>query len=374
MATVFRIEKQKNYTVMSNHHLKDATLSLKAKGLLSQMLSLPENWDYSLKGLAKINKESVDAIRTAVWELEKAGYIVRSQGHGEHGKFAGTEYIIYETPQIDRDKNGTSQTDKNTALGRENTAALSVQISKPVDTHGVSPWLENPTTVKNPGKIQPNISPTLDFPTSDNPTSANPISEQLNTKNNKYINILNNLSISQKDGKTAEKTKTAEPQMDGQTDFTQVLEILEEDTVDFETLLADCDLDCLPEKAQPLVRAALEKMYFAESLKIGGVTVPQDRLRARLKLLDGDILQEIYSAFKVADTADKPVKNHIGYLISMIYNNSIQELAAQDIPHGAAGTIELISRGYVNPQYFLNNDNPAVRAAAERKAETENSG
>ena len=100
MATVFRIEKQKNYTVMSNHHLKNAALSLKAKGLLSQMLSLPDDWDYSLKGLAKINKESIDAIRTAVWELEKAGYIVRSQGHGERGKFSGIEYIIFETPQL----------------------------------------------------------------------------------------------------------------------------------------------------------------------------------------------------------------------------------------------------------------------------------
>lgn len=69
---VFRVEKNKGYTVMSNHHLRNPGLTLKAKGLLSQMLSLPENWDYTLKGLSSINKESIDAIRTAVWELEKA--------------------------------------------------------------------------------------------------------------------------------------------------------------------------------------------------------------------------------------------------------------------------------------------------------------
>ena len=71
---VFRIEKTRDYTVMSNHHLKNKNLTLKAKGLLSVMLSLPETWDYTLKGLAIINREGVDAIREAVRELEKAGY------------------------------------------------------------------------------------------------------------------------------------------------------------------------------------------------------------------------------------------------------------------------------------------------------------
>jgi hypothetical protein len=76
--SVFRIEKTQNYTVMSNHHLRNAALSLKAKGLLSQMLSLPENWDYTLKGLSLINRESVDAIRTAIQELERA-YVGKSR-------------------------------------------------------------------------------------------------------------------------------------------------------------------------------------------------------------------------------------------------------------------------------------------------------
>jgi len=71
---VFRVERNSGYTVMSNHHLRNKELTLKAKGLLSQMLSLPEDWDYTLAGLSHINRESIDAIRTAVWELEKAGY------------------------------------------------------------------------------------------------------------------------------------------------------------------------------------------------------------------------------------------------------------------------------------------------------------
>ena len=72
---VFKVEVTKSYTVMSNYHLRDKNLSLKAKGLLSQMLSLPEDWDYTLKGLALINREKIDAIREAVRELEQAGYV-----------------------------------------------------------------------------------------------------------------------------------------------------------------------------------------------------------------------------------------------------------------------------------------------------------
>ncbi len=87
------------YTVMSNHHLRNKNLSLKAKGLLSQMLSLPDDWDYTLKGLAAINKESVDAIRTAIWELEDAGYVVRTRVRDERGCLRGCDYYVYEYPQ-----------------------------------------------------------------------------------------------------------------------------------------------------------------------------------------------------------------------------------------------------------------------------------
>ena len=96
---VFRIEKTQNYTVMSNHHLRNPALSLKAKGLLSQILSLPEDWDYTLKGLSHINRESIEAIRTAVLELEKAGYIVRRQKRDDKGKMSNIEYTIFEQPQ-----------------------------------------------------------------------------------------------------------------------------------------------------------------------------------------------------------------------------------------------------------------------------------
>ena len=95
---VFRVERTRDYTVMSNHHLKDMNLSLKAKGLLSMMLSLPDSWNYTTRGLAAICKEGVDAIRSGIQELEKAGYIIRRRLRGPDGRITDTEYVIYEQP------------------------------------------------------------------------------------------------------------------------------------------------------------------------------------------------------------------------------------------------------------------------------------
>ena len=97
---IFRVERTRDYTVMCNYHLRDQNLSLKAKGLLSMMLSLPDDWNYTTKGLATICKEGVEAIGTGLKELEKAGYIVRRLLRGDHGRITDTEYIIYERPQV----------------------------------------------------------------------------------------------------------------------------------------------------------------------------------------------------------------------------------------------------------------------------------
>lgn len=96
---VFRIEKTRDYTVMANHHLKNRTLTLKAKGLLSVMLSLPEEWNYTTRGLAAICREGVDSIGAALRELEDAGYILRNRLRDAKGRISDTEYVIYEQPQ-----------------------------------------------------------------------------------------------------------------------------------------------------------------------------------------------------------------------------------------------------------------------------------
>ena len=95
---VFRVEKTKDFTIMCNHHLRNTELSLKAKGLLSLMLSLPEDWDYTTKGLAHICKDGVDSITTALKELERHGYLTRQRLRYENGQLGDIEYTIHEKP------------------------------------------------------------------------------------------------------------------------------------------------------------------------------------------------------------------------------------------------------------------------------------
>ena len=99
---VFRVEKTKDFTTMSNYHLRDRTLSLKSKGLLSLMLSLPDNWDYTLNGLSKICKDGVDSIRSTIHELEALGYLHKTRCRNEKGQLCDTEYTIYENPKREK--------------------------------------------------------------------------------------------------------------------------------------------------------------------------------------------------------------------------------------------------------------------------------
>ena len=125
---VFRVEKTRDYTVMANHHLRNTDLSLKAKGLLSLMLSLPENWDYTTKGLAKICRDGVDSICSTVKELEEHGYIIRQRVRNNAGQLTTVEYTILEQPQQPSPK-------------RENPALDNPILGKPEQAY---PELENP--------------------------------------------------------------------------------------------------------------------------------------------------------------------------------------------------------------------------------------
>ncbi|MBR5365326.1 MAG: helix-turn-helix domain-containing protein [Clostridia bacterium] len=96
---IYRAEKNKDYTVMSNAHLKDTRLSLKAKGLLSYMLSLPDDWKFSTRGLVAHCREGADAVRVALKELEAAGYLRRTRIRSGNGSFTEEEWEIHEIPE-----------------------------------------------------------------------------------------------------------------------------------------------------------------------------------------------------------------------------------------------------------------------------------
>ena len=144
---VFRVDKSRDYTVLSNNIFKDRTLSAKAKGLLAEMLSLPENWDYTLVGLSQLFSDGVDSVRQGIKELEEHGYVVRERKRNAKGRLGEMEYVIYETPHIE-----------------ENSA--DDEINEPVLTSSAldSPVWENPTldepAKENPTQLNTNISNT----------------------------------------------------------------------------------------------------------------------------------------------------------------------------------------------------------------------
>ena len=124
---VFRVERTRDYTVMCNHHLKDSNLSLKSKGLLSMMLSLPDEWNYTTRGLAMICKEGVDAIGKTLKELELAGYIIRRQLRGKDGRISDTEYTIFEKPRKPSPPDTTLPDTENPYLDTIETVVLLIR-------------------------------------------------------------------------------------------------------------------------------------------------------------------------------------------------------------------------------------------------------
>ena len=162
MADIFRTIKNKNYTVMSNHHLQNPNLSLKAMGLMSKILSLPEDWNYSVKGLAAYCKDGYESVRTALLELEAEGYLIRRTIRGERGKIAGTEYIFRETPDMEVPEIEENVQDQAAYKERKVSDELKRTMEdrdKEAKRQERSPGLENPITVKkepkSPGSENP---------------------------------------------------------------------------------------------------------------------------------------------------------------------------------------------------------------------------
>ena len=179
---VFRIDKTRDYTVMANFHLRDISLSLKAKGLLSLMLSLPEKWDYTTKGLAQICKDGVDSICATLKELEKAGYIQRRRVRNEMGRLTDLEYTILEKPIVPAPAE-ESPDPKQTAQ-----AEPQPDFPEQASPHLEKPQRENPVVV-NPVLVSPDVdSPNQVSPHLASPQLENPAQLNTNTSSKEKIN------------------------------------------------------------------------------------------------------------------------------------------------------------------------------------------
>ena len=315
---VFRVERNRGYTVMSNHHLRNRDLTLKAKGLLSQMLSLPDNWDYTLAGLSRINRESIDAIRTAVWELEKAGYITRRQGRDEKGKMAASEYTIYEQPQLE------------------------------------NPILENPTT----------DNPMLENPMTDNPTSENPTQlnkdisrTDLSKKEKSNTDISNTHSIpilspypSPFTEDAAEPQERKRKEAAAQSAF-EIYEEIIKDNIEYDILIQDPHMD--KDRLDEIVDLILETVCTArKTLRIAGDDYPAELVKSKFLKLTSSHIEFVLDCMRENTTKIRNIKQ---YLRAVLFNapSTIDSYYTALVAHDMAGGAWAKPKGGI-PDYTCN--------------------
>ena len=253
---VFRVNKNKNYTVMSNVHLRDKALPLKAKGLLSLMLSLPEDWDYTMRGLAKLSDDGLDSTRAAVKALERSGYVVRRQLYDSRGRFSNNEYTVFEIPQ-------------------------------PSSPSSDLPLTGKPSTEKPPS----------DAPLSGKPSQINTdqvITQERNTDLNNYQSI--NLD-----------------RMDRMDERELYREIIEEN-IEYEIMKDRPDGDRLGEIVEIMLDAVCST---APTIRINGEDMPQQVVKSRFLKLDSSHIEYVFHAMKECPST---IRNIRAYLLTTLYN------------------------------------------------------
>ena len=281
---VFRVERNTGYTVMSNHHLRNKELSLKAKGLLSQMLSLPEDWDYTLAGLSHINREKIDAIREAVKELEKAGYIVRSRERDEKGRLRGADYVIYEQPQP-----------------KEPEAATSSEQPPTSDL----PTLENPT-LDNPTLEKP----TLEKPTLENPTQLN---KDISSKEQSITDLSSTHSIpfhSLNPSPLEDAAQPPERKRKETTDAYSVYEEIIKDNIEYDYLIQDRYLD--RDRIEEILALILETVCTKRrTIRIAGDDHPAELVKAKFMKLNSEHIRFVLDCMQENTTKIRNIKQYM---------------------------------------------------------------
>ena len=269
---VFRIERNRDYTVMSNHHLRDTELSLKSKGLLSMMLSLPEEWNYTTRGLAAICKEGADCIGSALRELEQAGYIVRSRIRDSKGKIVDVEYIIYETPHKSRPQSAPPEPER--------------------------PDTENP----------------------DMDTPCPEMTAQLNKDREKKDESKKDIEITDEfhpipSYRPSQETRVGTDGMEVRERYRDIL--LE--NIDYDVLIQNPQID--QEQLDEIVEILVDTVCTSrKNIRIASDDFPAEVVRSRFLKLTGSHIQYVLACMKENTTRIRNIKK---YLLAALYNASV---------------------------------------------------
>jgi hypothetical protein len=275
--SVFRVEKTKNYTVMSNYHLRDRRLSLKSTGLLSLMLSLPEDWNYTCAGLTAICKDGKESIRSAIQELESAGYIVRRQERDECGRMSNSVYTIYEYPQSD------------------------------------SPLSDLPPSLKPSSGNPPSVKPISDLPPQRNTYKQIP---------EKGITDYTNPSINQSGART------------DSIDTIEVYRRIVKDNIGYDAIRNEYEQDRLDE----IVEIMLECICSSKDvIRIAKEDVPKEVVKSRFLKIDSSHIEYVFYCLGKNTTKVRNIKE---YLKTSLYNSvsTISNFYSAEVNHDLYGS------------------------------------
>lgn len=310
--TVFRVEKTENYTIISNYHLQDKKLSNKAKGLLTIMLSLPQNWDMTLKGLTSLSSDGIDAIRTTLSELEENGYLTRSRSRNSQGQLQCTEYTIREQPCAEYIKNDAPQsTPSQKNLDEEDTTKENAsdneksQIGKSdMDQVGKSNVVQ--IGKSNIGKTYIGKSdPINNLPNKDTYSINNSLSNQYPLNNKDNID------------KIDEKSKA-----EALTNKRKKYEAILKENIEYD-ILTDCEDD----EYKFFVDLALSVMLDAVTtnkplLTVKGQEFPAETVKSRMLQITDQQIEYVWFCVK---ESNKKINKMQNYILTALYNSTFGE-------------------------------------------------
>jgi hypothetical protein len=265
----FDVKAVKGFSITPNYHQHDRTLSAKAKGILSLMFSLPDDWDYTLKGLAYLFTDGIDSIRSGVRELERAGYIVRSRMRDDQGRLRGTKYTVYPIPHL--------------------------------------PKLETPA-LENPMQGEP---------TQDQPAQVNPT--QLNidiTNTDQSITDLSNIHSFSSEGRMPPSIKPEEKRNETRsTEVERCREIIKEN-ICYEYLLQDMPQN--KDRVDEMLELIVETVCCTKKyIRVAGADYPAEVVRSRFLKLDMEHIKFVFDCLKENTTKIRNIKQ---YLLTTLYN------------------------------------------------------
>ena len=295
---IFRVAKTRDYTVMSNYHLRDKNLTLKAKGLLSLILSLPEDWNYTTRGLAAICKEGVDSIGATLRELESAGYLTRHRLRDRSGRISDTEYVVYESPRTETEADSPDKVSQGTD-----------------EPDMASPCTENPYMV----------FPDTEAPDTENPAQLNTILIQKQTgmlpvasptKCRKSCGSVPEADTLQKDfhnkAKQVDTGMSDMDQMDAREYRRTLAEVKEQ--IEYDALDTPHDHERLDEIVEIMTETLCSRKPY---IKVAGENYPAEVVKSRFKKLGYHHIEYVFLSL---DKKHTEVRNIRQYLMTTLYH------------------------------------------------------